>query len=172
MDAHQLKTVVFLRWALQTNRTLKAALQAELDHVKAKGSAKAESLWQMNKQHLVEAAQRELGMTLAAAERTTVIHLREILRAARAENVARRDPLDALPQGLEKMKASELKAECQRRFLPVEEKMTRPKMILMIRNQVESRAHPVEDGNSPSTADWLMTEEETEPMRKTPSHQK
>ena len=99
----------------------------------------------MKKDELVEKAMEDLGITRAQGERMTMVALREKLRAKKAELNMQKDPLCVIPTGLEKMTRDQLVQECINRDLHLtvlnegSEKVTRPKMIVAIREDVENR---------------------------------
>jgi len=93
----------------------------------------------MTKVELVEMARTQLGMTLATANSKTVVVLRELLRASKAQTEEILDPLTKIPKGLDQMVKAALESEMEFRNLEVRDKMTRPQMILAIRDQVEER---------------------------------
>jgi hypothetical protein len=93
----------------------------------------------MTKVELVEMARTQLGMTLATANTKTVVVLRELLRASKAQTEEILDPLAKIPKGLDQMVKAALESEMEFRNLEVRDKMTRPQMILAIRDQVEER---------------------------------
>ncbi len=107
--------------------------------MKTKLGKESDSIWKMNKAELVELARRELGITLMAANAETVLVLRERIRAQREMLKTVVDPYDQVPKGLEKLKLEELKLEVQNRNLPLPEKPTRARLILLIRDDVTAR---------------------------------
>ena len=105
----------------------------------------------------------ELDVSQEQAENMTVITLREKLRANRevhkmAKSILQ-DSFDQIPKGLEKMKLGELRDECTRRSLPLTAKETRPQLIVMIRDDVESRSQHAQAVKEKEEEDWLMTDQ-------------
>ena len=98
----------------------------------------AESIWNMRKPELVEVARKELGMSVATANQKTVTVLRELIRAKRKDDQAAQDPMAQVPKGLEKMKKDDLIKEMEKRNLPLNHNPTRPQMIVMIKDNVNS----------------------------------
>ena len=108
----------------------------------------------------------ELDVNQEQAENMTVITLREKLRANRevhrmAKSILQ-DSFDQLPQRLEKMKLEELKDECARRSLPLTAKATRPQLIVMIRDDVESRIQHAQTIKEKEEEDWLMADQSSQ----------
>ena len=128
--------MIFMAWQLRVAVVSVAALAAENQSLKMKLGKRNNSIWEMKKADLVEVARQELGMTIAAAEKETVTTLREKIRANRMKLTTNQDPLTVLPKGLEKMTWLELHEEMQKRSLPTPQKITRPMMIVAIREQV------------------------------------
>ena len=81
----------------------------------------------------------ELGVTVAQAEKMTVTVLREKIREQRQILKMAQDPMMQVPKGLERMLLEDLKIEAMNRDLPVEDEMTRPQLIVLIREDVEYR---------------------------------
>ena len=121
---------------------------------------------EMKKADLVEVARSELGVSMVQAERETVITLRGRIRRNREIVTQAQDPMLVVPQGLERMKHAELLAEMQRRNLPIPEKVTRPTMILMTKEQVDfisqiaatnpATSHPT---NETTFENWMRVDE-------------
>ena len=137
---------VFQAWRLVGALTMLAGFRAEVERLRSLVQKKSASIWNMHKSELVEAAVRELGMNLAAAQAETVIVLRERLRKNRAATQEEADPMLRVPPGLERMLHSQLLEECKARGLDTQalpgsrgEHRTRPHMILMIREDVDRR---------------------------------
>ena len=138
---------VFTQWRLQTALALLAAFRSENQRVVALVGRKSSSIWGMNKEDLIEEARKELGLQRAAAEKETVTTLREKIRRSKAQRKAEMDPLSNLPKGLDRMTAAQLKEECVTRSISTDplpdqrgSTMTRPQMILKIREDVELRS--------------------------------
>jgi hypothetical protein len=112
---------------------------AALRRWKEEHEGKETSIWAMKKDQLIEVARMELGMTISAASKETVIVLRERIRSQRAMLKEVLDPHDAIPKGLEKMNLAALIQETEDRNLPIPIKPTRPRLILMIRDDVATR---------------------------------
>ena len=60
-------------WRLVLALELAAGLVPEVERLRRAVKKRAESIWQMTKQELVDLAVRELGMNLGAAQKETVI---------------------------------------------------------------------------------------------------
>ena len=158
---------IFQAWRVVALATMNEALTTENARLSL-GNKKAESIWSMNKEQLVETARRELGVSLTVASRDTVIVLREKIRRVRQIVEVKDDPLTELPRGLEKMKLEELKELHAERSLPQAEKMTRAAIILQIRDDVLQRSMLSQTGPSQSTkhqqettpdSDWDMPDQ-------------
>ncbi|MCH2143445.1 MAG: hypothetical protein MK077_10685 [Phycisphaerales bacterium] len=162
--------VIFLSWV---NHLLKADLEiseASNARLQALLGKKAKSIWNLHKVDLVQIAMDELGMTLAYAERQSVVSLREKIRRKRQELTHQEDPKNRLPPNVDRMKKLDLLNECLIRDLPLPEGASRPMMIVAIRDDVEQRqllqGHVTEnerkakDPQSPTTADgdWQMAD--------------
>ncbi len=129
--------VMMIAWRqLVTRRELEAE-QTEVARLRNLVGKKSESLWDMRKDDLVEAARKELGMTRTQAETETVTTLRERIRAFREAQKVDENPDAQAPKGLNSMKTADLVEEMRRRSIPLPEKNTRPKMILLIRQHVD-----------------------------------
>ena len=100
---------------------------------------KSESLWAMNKGELVEKARRDLGMTTTQLSKETVTSLRERLRSQKEVVEMLCDPLAKHPKGLDSMLKEELKQECLMREISEPSPCTRPKMIVLIKDDVAKR---------------------------------
>ena len=129
--------MMFRSWALLTTRTNLEALAVEVGRLQ--GATKKTSIWTMTKAQLVEAARKELGLSLVKAEAETVTTLRERLRTARQITMTTLDPLAKIPKGLDKLSLQELKEEAIVRELPEPDQVTRAKLIVLIRDDVASR---------------------------------
>jgi len=114
-------------------------LEATQSEVARLSKKKSDSIWTMKKDELIEVARMELGMSLAKAMSETTTVLRERIRANRDLLKDTVDPFDAIPKGLEKMSLAELTTEMNARSLTIAAKMTRPKMIVAIRDDVDAR---------------------------------
>ena len=148
--------LVFASWRMVKVLTHNQALTTENERL-AKLASPIESIWRMKKEELIELAIAELGLTRTQASRETVIVLRERLRRSRKEAVAQSDPLQTVPAGLERMRVEELVKECTRRLISVAPlsgeqglRLTRPQMILAIRDDVARRQ------NAPVETEWSM----------------
>ena len=130
---------LFSAWRITILEQNLIGFMAETESLKAKLGKKSESIWHMNRADLVEVARKELGMTLAAAEKETVVTLREKIRRQRDVSKVMLDPMSQVPKGLDRMKLEELKSECLLRGLPELPKPTRPALIVQIRDDVEQR---------------------------------
>ena len=137
--------MVLLEWALAVTRVKRASLETEVSRLRNSAGKRADSIWAMHKDELVEVAYRELGPVLNRDrdwfQKQTVIELRERIREMR-ENVKKETEVDAfmtIPQGLDRMKKEELQQECLMRSINVTEPVTRAKMIVAIKDDVEER---------------------------------
>ena len=168
LDNNNLQQVAFFKWALFVTRKMKDSYAQEMVLAKGRGGDRPASIWKMNKSELVFVARSELSMTLAEADAKTVMVLRELIRSSREKFKAGQAVHERVPPGLEKMKLATLLAECQVRNLPEIEKPTRPRLIQMIREDVELRQGMVHSEQPPgrSPEDWIMGEVVTEPSRK------
>ena len=116
---------------------------------------------------LVEVAQSELGLTRAPAEAETVIALRERIQWNCEIMQQAQDP--RLVVAHERMKHAELLAEMQWRNLLTPEKITRPTMNLMTKEQSDSllqiaatnpaTSHPT---NETTLEKWMRVDEVTD----------
>ena len=116
------------------------ALRSESRRLNDVLGRKAESIWQMNKEELIELARKEMGISRTMAEKETVVTLREKIRQNRTQQQQASNPLLSLPKGLERMTAEQLLVECELRGLDISPlpgsrggHKTRPQMIIMIR---------------------------------------
>ena len=162
------KQIVFLKWALFVTRKTKDSYALEMVLAKERGGDKPTSIWKMNKSELVHVARAELSMALAEADGKTVVVLRELIRNNREKTKASQDVHERIPPGLEKMKLAEMLVECKARALPEIEKPTRPRLIQMIRDDVDMRlgmVHSLESSRR-TADDWIMGEVVTELPRK------
>ena len=96
----RVKEAVFRAWRLAAVLAQLAGARSEVGRLRAAAGRRSDSIWQMNKEELVEVAHRELGTSYEEATRKTVLHLRELIRRARSEAT--------VPQGLERMKKKDL----------------------------------------------------------------
>ena len=93
----------------------------------------------MNRSDLVEKAKMDLGMTEAQMKNETVTSLRERLRSQKEVVDMLYDPLAKSPKGLDNMLKEELKQECLLREINQPDPCTRPKMIVLIRDDMAQR---------------------------------
>jgi hypothetical protein len=142
-DRAKLKVILW-RWRAIILEELSEELMQENVKLKRLINPKPDSnIWVMRKEDLVEAAICELKLTRTQAEEMTVVRLREKLRAQRAIYRRQIDPRCQIPKGLEKMTRDQLSQICLDRGLEKvllaegSEKVTRPKMIVAIREDVE-----------------------------------
>ena len=111
----------------------------------AKDEERTSSMWTMRKEELIQKVHDDLGITRAHAESMTVLTLREKLRAHKAAVVRMANPLCVVPKGLEKMTRDQLIQDCIAREITEmvlsdgTGEVTRPKMIVAIREDVERR---------------------------------
>ena len=145
-------TMVFRSWMLLMARSSLEAQTTELARLNTALGKKKESIWSMNKAELVETARKELGLTLKQANDETVTTLREKLRRVRKATTVMIDPLATLPKGLEKLTLQELKEEAVVRGLPEPEPVTRAKLIVLIRDDVDTRTRLEQPPSSSTTA--------------------
>ena len=165
--------VVFQAWELYVAKTYIKALETENQRLQAIVGKKAESIWDMKRADLVEVARSELGMTMAQAEKETVITLREKIRRNREIVKEAQDPMLVLPKGLQRMNHANLLLEMERRNLPIPENPTRPMMILLIKEQVDflsQTAATSQETNPPTSGttsdDWMKVDSERGTRRK------
>ena len=135
---------VFGQWRLITVLRVTEALRSELERLQLEVGKRAESIWHMTKEQLIEVARQELGMKRETASKETVVTLREKIRSQRKSQNAVIDPLLALPKGLGKMTVEHLAYECHLRGIdpsttdrPGHQWKTRPQMITLIRDLVD-----------------------------------
>ena len=140
------KQILFQAWRLVVKTIQLCAVSSELARIELHNKRRADSIWQANKSELVEMAYRELpNARRDTLQRMNVTELRERVRAHRASTrLTEEDPLMRLPTGLERLKKEELMAECLNRGIVVEEPTTRPKMIVAIKDDVQTRRGFVE----------------------------
>jgi len=148
---------LFLSWAQTVLRTLVEALSTENARLERLTGKKKSSLWDMNKAELKEKAQRDLGMTESQLEKETVTSLRERLRSQRDVVAMLTDPLAKTPKGLDSLLKEELKQECIIRQITLPEPCTRPKMIVLIKDDIAVRM-TLENQPEPENPDWEMSE--------------
>ena len=145
------------------------ALVAKNERFRTVVKKKEDSTWEMKKADLVEVAQSELGLTRAPAEGETVIALRERIRRNCEIMTQAQDPRLVAAKGHERMKHAELLAEMQWRNLSIPEKVTRPTMNLMTKEQSDSllqiaatnpaTSHPT---NETTFENWMRVDEVTD----------
>ena len=132
--------MILWAWKMLLVRSDLEAMTTEAARLKKQLGKKSESIWDMTKVDLVEVARKEWGMTMAKAEKETVVTLRERIRAQRAVQSAPTDPLAVKPVGLSGMTKENLIKEMETRGLPVTKNITRPSMQVQITDDVERRA--------------------------------
>ena len=93
----------------------------------------------MNKAELVEKAKRDLGMTEAHMKTETVTSLRQRLRSQKEVTDMLLDPLAKAPKGLDSILKDAPKQECLLRDINEPDKCTRPKILVLIRDDVARR---------------------------------
>ena len=154
-------------------------MAAELYNLQAKEKKRASSIWTMKKAELVEVARQELGLTLAKAEEDPAPILRQRIKDHRDMLRETEDVLDQVPIGLGKMKLLPLIKEAEQRGLPVQDGMTRTKLQMMIRDDVQNRRSLYASRNAaPNSSrptrshgsdenDWQMTDVPAVGMRMT-----
>ncbi len=131
--------MLFQAWAMAMMRTAIEAQQIENVRLGEKLGKKKNSLWSLNKQELMDKAMKDLGMTPAQMENETVTSLRERLRSQKEVMDMMEDPLAKPPKGLDSLTKAELQQELLLREIPEPVKCTRPKMIVLIRDDVARR---------------------------------
>ena len=147
---------------MQTVLKMAEALRTENARLRmVTGEDKEKSIWSQTKAELVETARRELGLEYHAANKKTVVVLRQMIKQRRDLQNTIVDPLAVEPKGLEKLSRAQLKEECGVRNLPHEAAhFTRGDFIVMIRDDVSRRqleediflAPPIPDDQDPRDA--------------------
>ena len=168
---------VFGQWRLITVLRVTEALRSEVERLQEEEGKRAESIWHMTKEQLIEVARQELGMKREIASKETVVTLREKIRSHRKSQNTDGDPLLTLPKGLSKLSSEQLAYECHLRGLdpsttdrPGHQWKTRPQMITMIRDLVDrnnsSSAAGSQEGRQKRNAtssktgeDWAMCDD-------------
>jgi hypothetical protein len=131
--------VVFQAWMMAVMRISLEGAQTEVVRLRNKVGKASESLWAMKKEELVEKERKDVGMTTTQLEKETVASLRERLRSQRDVTEMLCDPLAKAPKGLDSMLKEELKQECLHRDITEPNPCTRPKMIVLIKDDVARR---------------------------------
>ena len=145
IQGHFATRLLLSQWRVVVLQERLRRTENEAEKLREAASRRASSIWNMKKDELIEKAMEDLGITRAQGESMTVVVLREKLRAKKAELNMQKDPLCVVPVGLEKMTRDQLAQECISRDLQLtvlnegSEKVTRPKMIVAIREDVENR---------------------------------
>ena len=121
-----------MRIVIDSQHTERVRLEQKLGKKKS-------SLWNMNKAELKDKAIADLGMTAAQMKDETLTSLRERLRSQKEVTDMLQDPLAKAPKGLDSLKKDELRQECLLREINEPDKCTRPKMIVLIRDDVARR---------------------------------
>ena len=143
MTAYKLVASFFSRWRLLTALHVLESMRAEYARMERQVGSKAQSIWQMTKEQLIEIARRELNMPREEARRETVITLREKIRSQRKVINQEEHPVLTLPKGLSRMTKEELAHECRLRGIEPtiterpQELKTRAEMLVLIRWLVE-----------------------------------
>jgi len=161
----------FLAWVIYKLRCQKEVLETELARMTTLAGKKSDSIWSMPKDELIQVARKELGMTVVQATKETVVVLREKIRAYRQAIKDAGDPLTKLPPGLDKLSKELLLKEMAARQLPIADQMTRPAMIVAIRDDYAVRQMVADEetaankrkGGAPKTdqdGDWRVLDEE------------
>ena len=133
------------QWRTVVLQSRLARLENEVKELEAKDEERTSSMWTMRKEELIQKVHDDLGITRAHAESMTVLTLREKLRAHKAAVVRMANPLCVVPKGLEKMTRDQLIQDCIAREITEmvlsdgTGEVTRPKMIVAIREDVERR---------------------------------
>ena len=135
------KQILFQAWRLVMKTIQLCAVSGELARIELHNKRRANSIWQANKAELVEIAYRELpDARRDHLQKMNLTELRERVRQHRATmRLTEADPLMKLPAGLDRLKKEELMTECLLRGIVVEEPVTRPKMIVAIKDDVQHR---------------------------------
>lgn len=134
----QLLKLILRCWAWITARVVVEALTMETARLVPIGG-KSGSIWSMKKVELAEVARKELGMTVAQAQKETVITLREKIRRVRAVTNLTEDPLAKAPKGLDRLSLDELKEQVITRDLQMMDKPTRAALNRQIRDDIQTR---------------------------------
>ena len=121
-----------MRIVIDSQHTERVRLEQKLGKKKS-------SLWNMNKAELKDKAIADLGMTAAQMKDETLTSLRERLRSQKEVTDMLQDPLAKAPKGLDSLKKDELRSELLQREINEPDKCTRPKMIVLIRDDVARR---------------------------------
>ena len=121
-----------MRIVIDSQHTERVRLEQKLGKKKS-------SLWNMNKAELKDKAIADLGMTAAQMKDETLTSLRERLRSQKEVTDMLLDPLAKAPKGLDSLKKDELRSELLQREINEPDKCTRPKMIVLIRDDVARR---------------------------------
>jgi len=155
-----------MAWRMVVLRINLEAQTSEVARLKVRLGKKADSIWNMNKEALVEVARNELGMTQAQASQETLVILRERIRRIREFTKEVLDPLSQLPKGLGSMSLEDLKAEVIRRDLPMSpgRHPTRAALQIAIRDAVAFRISSSTTAQTPSlsaanTQEWDMVDQ-------------
>ena len=98
---------------------VRGLLEAEVEKLQTQlgrlEKGKKKSIWDMNKDQLVEEAKDILGWDYVTADNQTVGQLRYFLRQANAEN----QPKKLIPTSINRMKKEALQVECVERDIPI-----------------------------------------------------
>jgi hypothetical protein len=162
--------VIFVYWVSFLWQQNIEVLEGSVARLHERLGKMADSIWKMNKAELVKVAMEECGMTMAYAEKQSVIALREKIRCKRRQMTLAEDPKNKLPPNVDRMSKHDLIIECANRDLPLPETPTRPQMIVAIRDDVEQRqllqqtvadnramdAKEVKKQKDPMDGDWEM----------------
>jgi hypothetical protein len=149
--------MMFQAWAQNVLRTMVEAYATENARLGKVVGKKADSLWMMNKEELMEKARKDLGMNPTTLAKETVTSLRERLRSQKDVVEMLTDPLAKAPKGLDNMLKNELQQECLLRDINIPDPCTRPRMIVLIKDDVAVRL-TLETQGSADSVDWEMTE--------------
>ena len=158
------KRLFFQAWRLLVTTIQLCAMEGQLQRLEGTSQRRANSIWQANKEELVEIAYRELpDATRDRLQKMTVVELRERVRAERSRQRLREaqdaDPMLKLPTGLDRLKKEELETECLHRGLHVPAPTTRAKMIVAIKDDVEQRSQSTATamGQDQQMEEWELT---------------
>ena len=139
--------MMFQAWAMAMMRIVIDSQHTERVRLEKMVGEKKSSLWAMNRSELVEKAKKDLGMTEAQMKNETVTSLRERLRSQKEVVDMLYDPLAKSPKGLDNMFKEELKQECLLREIHQPDPCKRPKMIVLIQDDV-TRRQTMEKGSA------------------------
>ena len=157
LQCRQISSQILLRpdllairaWHEVTLQGKVAYLAARLEALQKKPGLRADSIWHMGKERLVEVAVNQMGWDPPTARRETVGQLRLCIREfreAQREAAEEAHPHARLPPGLARLSRAELQGHCKDRGWATEDdcgqELSREAMIRLIRRHTEQcRAH-------------------------------